>query len=767
MTTFANVNKDVLFVRYCIILYKTSIVFCNACNIKITFHINVPMKIKNMVISHIKEHNGQWFFQSNEEHQRGVSALASQFAQSFDMAEWGRILGLLHDIGKERTAFQQHILKESGYSPDTTVEGNYDHAYVGGLIFSDKYPQARIFSNIIMGHHRGLYDHGDWAEILKRTIPPEVTIPTKTEPLTLPKKNFTKEDIHHLVRMLYSCLVDADYLDTEHFMLPEQSRLRGSKSTMSELCLMLEAYLDKLNNMVPDSDVNRVRKYVQQCCRDNSHDTIDYYSLTVPTGGGKTLASILWALRHAVKNDLRRIIIAIPYTSIIVQTAATLKSIFGDDNVLEHHADVEYNDNDSQEVTQQLQLATENWDYPIIVTTNVRFFESLFSNKPSQCRKLHNIAKSVVIFDEVQTLPLEFLQPIINTFKSLKNIFGTSLLFTTASQPILDGTIEGANRLNTFKALPHVHEIIPTDAQLHDKLRRVELVINNNAQSYDDIANEIARHDRVLCIVNTRRDAKEVFERLPHEGLTLHLSRMMYPAHVRETIETIKLALKDDRHRIIRVVATQLIEAGVDIDFPVVYRQEAGLDSILQAAGRCNREGKSDIGTTHVFSLRQEHQLPPGYISQANNARLNMIGQYDWFAPQTMKAYFEQLIARTDSFDKKQIASLLYNPLEMQFQEAASVFRLIEDQTISIFINCDDSARLVEHLIEQGPSYYVLKKLSQYAVSVRTRDFQALNEAGALIEPYQGIYVLQEESMYDNKVGLITDNQWLEETLII
>jgi len=699
---------------------------------------------------------------------RGVAELASKFADAFDMSEWGRVLGLLHDIGKAKVAFQQHIKKESLYCPDIKVEGDSSHAYVGGIAVSQLFPIATpILSNIIMGHHRGLYNDGEWEELLKQEIPVEVTIPDIKAQLSIPSRQIAQEDIHHLVRMLFSCLVDADYLDTEAFMKPEQAQFRGSKTTMNELCSMLEVHLEKLGKSAPDTEVNRVRKFVQQCCKNNSDGSVDFYSLTVPTGGGKTLSSLLWALRHAVKNGLQRIIIAIPYTSIIVQTAATLKAVFGEENVLEHHSNVEYDDEGHDEITKQLQLATENWDYPIIVTTNVRFFESLFSNKPSQCRKLHNIAKSVVILDEVQTLPLEFLQPIINTFKSLKNVFGTSFLFTTASQPILDGTIRGTNKLNQFEALPHIHEIIPADARLHDKLRRVELDINNAPQTYDDIARQIAQHDRVLCIVNTRKDAKELFERLPQDGLTLHLSRMMYPAHVRQTIDTIKAALKDENQRIIRVVATQLIEAGVDIDFPVVYRQEAGLDSILQAAGRCNREGKMDICKTHVFSLGAENHLPPGYISQANYARLNMVGEFDWFAPGMMRAYFGQLLARTQSFDKKQIGHLLYKPTEMQFQEAAEQFRLIEDETTSIFIQSADSRSLIDELLNNGPSYPVLKKLSQYAVSVRKRDFQALNEAGALAEPYQGIYVLNTESMYNDKVGLITDNQWLEETLII
>lgn len=726
------------------------------------------MSNSETVISHIKGSPGHWSIQSNDNHQQGVALLASKFADSFGMSDWGKVLGLLHDIGKEKKAFQQHIMKESRYCPEAKVEGDSSHAYVGGLIARKLFPQAApILPNIIMGHHRGLYDDGDWKELLKQDIPVEVTIPRVEVELSMPRCVMAREDVHHLVRMLYSCLVDADYLDTEAFMAPEQAELRGAKATMSELCSRLEKHLEQLNKGALDTEVNRIRRFVQQCCKEKSDGPVDFYSLTVPTGGGKTLSSLLWALRHAVKNGLQRIIIAIPYTSIIVQTAATLKAIFGEENVLEHHSNVEYDDSGSNEITKQLQLATENWDYPIIVTTNVGFFESLFSNKPSQCRKLHNIAKSVVILDEVQTLPLEFLQPIINTFKSLKNVFGASFLFTTASQPILDGTIRGTNRLNQFEALPYIHEIIPAEAQLHDKLRRVELDINNEPQTYDEIARQIAQHDRVLCIVNTRKDAKELYERLPQEGLTLHLSRMMYPAHVRETIETIKTALQDDRQQIIRVVATQLIEAGVDIDFPVVYRQEAGLDSILQAAGRCNREGKLGISTTHVFSLRGEHQLPSGYISQANNARLNMVGQFDWFAPATMRNYFAQLFARTQSFDKKQIGTLLYKPNEMQFQEAAERFRLIEDETTSIFIKCDHSNAFIEELRHKGPSYPVLKKLSQYAVSVRQKDFMILQNAGALEEPFEGIWILSQESQYDDKVGLVTDNQWLEETLII
>ena len=518
--------------------------------------------------------------------------------------------------------------------------------------------------------------------------------------------------------------------------------------------------------IAPDTEVNHIRNFVQTQCVRESQGEGGFYSLTVPTGGGKTLASVLWALNHAVKNHLQRIIIAIPYTSIIVQTAATLKHIFGEDNVLEHHSNVNPDEIKDHKLRERMQLATENWDYPIIVTTNVQLFESLFSNKRSNCRKLHNIAKSVIILDEVQTLPLGFYKPIVHTLDTQKRVFGTSVLFTTASQPILSGRIEGSNPMVSFNALQSVQEIIPQDAQLHDKLRRVELQFMDGAKSYDEIVVELARRQKVLCIVNTRRDAKELYDRLPKEGVCLHLSRMMCPAHVSATIEQIKKALTSQNDLPIRVIATQLIEAGVDIDFPVVFRQEAGLDSILQAAGRCNREGRQGICTTFVFSLGKEHPLPPGFITQTNNARKGMGKQHDWFSPEAMTSYFKQLHARIDNFDEKQIQTLLYKP-ECEFEEAAHQFHLIDDQTTSVIINWNGSIDLYQQLLTQGPSYSLMKKLAQYSVNIRKRDFNKLQSIGAIDEPFENIFAITSPDFYRADTGLTTENQWLEETYII
>lgn len=722
------------------------------------------MLLPQTVISHVRQSDAE--IQSNDDHQQGVAERAEAFAAEFGMGEWGRVLGLLHDKGKEKKAFQQHIIKESGLDPSVRVEGDYKHAYVGALLAKQLFPKYHpLMDNALMGHHRGLYDDGDMLEVMKSQIPNDVTVSQISAQFSVPKLQ-KPSDVHHLQRMLFSCLVDADYLDTEAFMQPEQSKLRGKYESLEELERKLELFLNSLKKNAPDTEVNRIRNEVQGCCLKESVNQPGFYSLTVPTGGGKTIASVLWAIKHAVRNGLKRIIIAIPYTSIITQTASVLGNIFGDENVLEHHSNVDRTDSNDKELSQKQKISTENWDYPIVVTTNVQLFESLFSNKPSDCRKLHNIAKSILILDEVQTLPIEFLQPIVDTLDSLKRVFGTSILFTTASQPVLSGAIQGTNPFVAFEGLSDIHEIVPREANLHDRLRRVDIEFEDDARKeYDEVAKQIANYPRVLCIVNTRNDAKEIYNRLPKEGICLHLSRMMCPDHVRETIDRVKSALKDSANSIVRVVATQLIEAGVDIDFPVVFRQEAGLDSILQAAGRCNREGSLEQGKAVVFALQKP--LSPGFMTQTNNARQNMGKDYDWFSPEAMEAYFKQLYARVNSFDKANIKELLYKPDEMQFETAASKFRLIDDKTTSVIVNWKNSMDLVSVLIKEGPNYSLMKKISQFSVNVRDRDMRKLADAGAVEEVLEGIFVVRAPKFYDKEIGLATDNHWLEESLII
>ena len=723
-------------------------------------------------ISHIRKNQyGEIIsYQSNEEHCIGVAELAKQFASEFGMGNWGYVLGILHDKGKEKKEFQEYIQDVNGIPGHKhwTKKGKA-HAYVGALLAQGLYGKVAttFFGNAICGHHAGLYDYFELDKMISSSdLPSEVQMQTDAIQLNKAKFTLTENQINHLVRVLFSCLVDADYLDTEKFMNVSSASQRGHYKKLSELLILLEDHFCKLNNNSEDSTVNVIRRCVQEQCIKMSSGETGFYSLTVPTGGGKTLSSLLWAMRHAVCNGQKRIIIAIPYTSIIVQTASVLKSIFGEENVLEHHSQFTIDSIIDKDIRLKAKLASENWDYPIVVTTNVQLFESMFSNKPSDCRKLHNIANSVIILDEVQTLPTDYLQPIVDALKSYQRMFGISVLFTTASQPVLSGLIEGCNPKAAFQGIDGITEIIPKEYALHDRLRRVCLEIDNTGITYDEIADRLSRHDKVLCIVNTRNDAREIFERLPKEGMTIHLSRMMCPRHVTKAIQEIKQALSYNSETVIRVVATQLIEAGVDIDFPVVYRQEAGLDSILQAAGRCNREGKLDMATAYVFSLSVEHKLY-GSIIDANNARLNMVNVNDWFAPETMTEYFRQLYCRKETFDKNDIKTLLYKPAEMCFAEAAKKFRLIEETGKTVYVNMDDSLELIERLKSDGITYSLMKELSQYSVNIHERDFQKLNSYEAIEEVIEGIYVVKDRAQYDENIGLRLDNHWMNEILTI
>ena len=729
------------------------------------------------IISHIyKDDKDCWHIQSNEQHLEGVARLSESFADEFGMGSWGRALGLLHDKGKERKSFQDYIRQNSGLEPEIHCSLEHNHAFVGGILAKSMYGKGSesMLCNQIISHHSGLHDYCQIEETLKKDISSDVNrcvekIQLNRPPFSLSPIKGCKgmtSDANHLSRMLFSCLVDADYLDTELFMDEQSARKRINGISLQSLLPLLETYIDNLQKKGNESEVNAIRNQIQERCASMSNVEKGFYSLTVPTGGGKTLSSLVWALRHAVHNGMKRIIIAIPYTSIIVQTASILKQIFGEEAVLEHHSNFDPLSLKSKEMQHKAKLATENWDYPIVVTTNVQLFESMFSNKPSDCRKLHNIVNSVIILDEVQTLPTDYLQPIVDALKSYQRMFGISVLFTTASQPVLSGLIEGCNPKAAFQGIDNITEIMPKEYVLHDKLRRVRLEIDNTGSTYDEIADRLSQHNKVLCIVNTRNDAREIFERLPKEGMTIHLSRMMCPRHVSKAIQEIKQALSDNSETVIRVVATQLIEAGVDIDFPVVYRQEAGLDSILQAAGRCNREGKLDMATTYVFSLSVEHKLY-GSIIDANNARLNMINVNDWFAPDTMTEYFRQLYSRKETFDKKDIKTLLYKPKEMCFAEAAKDFRLIEETGKTVYVNMDNSLELVERLKNDGITYSLMKQLSQYSVNIHERDFLKLWSYGAIEEVIEGIYVVNDRAQYDENIGLRLDNNWMNEILTI
>lgn len=712
--------------------------------------------------------------QTNTEHSQGVARLSAVFANDFGWGDAAYAMGLLHDKGKEQSGFQRYIRKMSGYEEVPGHVEKTPHAFVGALLATKMKPACDFIGMPIAGHHAGLYDWMDYEKIKERDIPEDIDADDSIMDSVEVGYSPAKKDIHHLIRMLFSCLVDADYLDTEKFMQPEQSAERGSGDSIEALQKALDIYLDDLNKRTHDTPVNRIRKRVQQQCREKMAMPAGFYSLTVPTGGGKTLSSMVWAIGHALANGKKRIIIAIPYTSIITQTAEGLRDIFGANNVVEHHSAVNIKNEDGQKSEYSVQLATENWDSPIVVTTNVQLFESIYSSKPSKCRKLHNMCNSVLILDEVQALPIGHLQPIIDALKAYQEYFGLSVLFTTASMPALKGKYRGVSSNVILVGIDNITEIVPETFHLHDHLRRTDIRFDKEASSYDAVAERLLQHPQVLCIVNTRRDAQELYSRLPQEGVTLHLSKMMCPAHIRQQLSRLKEALKSPGNGIVRVVSTQLIEAGIDIDFPVVFRQETGLDSILQAAGRCNREGNLPMGATYVFSLTKEHALPPRHLSKTTDAckRLRITPEKDCFAPELMREYFVQLYCRTKSFDEGPkeetdlIKHLLTRPRSISFATAAQKFRLITDDSINVIVNWDKSPDLIRELKKNGLSKKLLSQLAQYSVAVRKTDFDRLLKGALVEEILEGIWYMPDQEQYLPDVGLKVDNHWLEEILI-
>lgn len=726
------------------------------------------------IISHLKQGpSGDWTIQSNDEHCLGVAELAATFASEFGMAGWGRLLGLLHDRGKESYGFQAYIKRASGFDSTAFSDDPRLHSLAGAILaHNDKLDPLRWLSNAIAGHHRGLYDLTELDEKLREPFPKGVSreLPDiKLEPL---RRKCSPYEVSHIGRMLFSCLVDADWLDTERFMSPDKSASRSTFDDMTSLKRRLDLFCQEMVLKSPKTDLNIIRGQIQQACRDKSSGAPGFFNLTVPTGGGKTIASMVWAVNHAIKQGKRRIIVAIPYTSIIVQTARVLKKIFGAENVVEHHSGMV--DLPSEEGFDNLstKFATENWDAPIIVTTNVQLFESMFSNRPSSCRKLHSIVNSIVILDEVQTLPLPFFQPIVDVIKCYEKHFGVSFLFSTASQPILDGNRRGQGG-RMFVGLPEgsIQSIVDPSLTLYDKLRRADININIEPKPVAAIAERIKREvASALCIVNTRGHARELYDALGDSEAKFHLSRMMCQAHILDTINEIRQIL-DEGDRVIKVVSTQLIEAGVDIDFPIVFRQLAGLDSILQAAGRCNREGRQPRGKTEAFQFVGEK--PHSSISSAVDAMKDMLSLHpdsDWHSPAVMTEYYKKLYAKTESFDAKNIKELLGTENTYRachYEEAAKQFHLIDDDGISVIVNYGTAPVLIEELREKGPSRSLSRRLGRYAVTINRHHFDRLRKAGLIEELFDGFYYIPFAEQYDNRVGLLVDSYFTNNTIII
>lgn len=686
--------------------------------------------------------------QTVEEHLNGCAERSAAFAADFGAEDFGRLVGQAHDIGKASQAFQKRL---SG-GPKV------DHATAGAIECAKT--DALMSACCVAGHHGGLSDFGNpvtdqpgdptFVGRLKRGIRGDIPPYTQSGklPTVPPEPDFQSNDYLRSLwtRMLYSCLVDADYLDTEEFMSGGSIR-RGDYASLPVLLNRLEQHI--AGYFPPKNELNRSRCQILQSCMDAGLGQKGIYTLTVPTGGGKTVASLAFALRHAVKNHMRRIIYVIPYTSIIEQNAGVFRRILGDQNVVEHHCGAAFDSDEETNGTKSRQrLAAENWDAPVIVTTAVQFFESLYSNRPSKCRKLHNIANSVVIFDEAQMLPTPHLKPCVGAIANLAAHFGVTAVLCTATQPVLNDLIQ------SFAPQIHIREICPNTSALYEQFRRVSFC-NAGTLSHADLADKLSAHSQVLCIVNTRKAAQEIYQKLTGEG-NFHLSTRMYPVHRQAVLQTVRKRLEGGLP--CRVVSTSLIEAGVDVDFPAVYREMAGMDSVLQAAGRCNRNGKrrADQSIVTVFT----GEIPAPVLFRTNiGATLEALaegGNPD--DPESIQKYFAALRSLVgDNLDKAHVVTHLQNGISgcsLPFETVARNFHLIDQAAKTVYIPLENGKEWCDRLLSDCATKNVYRKAGQYSVSIYEQHYQALLSAGDITPLDEDSGILTNLNLYSENTGL-------------
>lgn len=718
-----------------------------------------------------------------KDHLEDTATLAAEFAASFGAEKLGRVAGLLHDIGKYSLEFQRRL---EGHKKKV------DHTSAGAFVAKNYYGvYGRLLAYMVAGHHSGLQDWGskaDNATLEGRLSKQEKELPDYSsyqKEINLPKVadlsiSLKKSPIEQsfsgqfLIRFLYSCLVDADFLDTERALNEKQSLFRDSNFSLVQMSSVLEAHLRSKSDSAQDTPVNRRRAEILADCLAKARYEPGFFSLSVPTGGGKTLSSMSFALNHAITHGMKRVIYVIPYTSIIEQNAAVFKGIFGEEKVLEHHSNFTYPEDavleseseDDPQGIGSLKLASENWNMPIVMTTNVQFFESLFSAKSSKCRKLHNIANSVVIIDEAQMIPTGHLKPCINALVELVANYNSTIVLCTATQPAI-------NRLLPLDC-PHPLEIVRDPVELYRAFQRVK--VHNLGSLPDDLlAEKLISQDQVLCIVNSKKHARIVFGKIEDKD-AFHLSTRMCPAHRSQILQEVRRKLK--AFELCRVVSTQLIEAGVDVDFPTVYRSSAGVDSIAQSAGRCNREGLRGIGNVYVFRP-EKHGLPSGWLSRTATIGEGVFRRHDDpLNLEAVKDYFTELYnIEGEGLDKEGIMAEIAEQgktLKFPFRTIADKFKMIDDQnTTAIVIPYDEKCREMLEIAKWSkfPGKYI-RRLQKYSVQVYEQEFREMLQIGLLENIGGRFYVLSEtayKTEYSPKLGLLpcTESMLLNANLII
>lgn len=698
------------------------------------------------------------------DHLDAVARLAASFAARFGWAEVARAAGLLHDIGKVSAAFQNYLNQgrdpAAAKGPDHSTAGARAAKQYGDIM-------GRLLAYIIAGHHAGL---ADFPDLKRRLTPADYTIQPHdgwqalTGPLPAPKEltagmKSWKRGRHSgfsqsfLTRMLFSCLVDADFLATEAFYkgAAGEAVSRGGHADILTLRDRLNAYLAKIDGR-GDDPVSQLRSRVLAAARAKAAMPPGLFTLTVPTGGGKTFASLAFALEHAARHGMRRVIHVAPFAAIIDQTAAVFqKALDSETDVLAHHASAEWRDTKSQEgedTTGKLARAAENWDVPVVVTTAVQFFESLFAHRTGRCRKLHNLAGAVIILDEAQAMPLPVLRPCLAAIEELALNYGATVVLCTATQPALRESDDFR------KGLPigPEREIAPDPVALFTALRRVRVSVRPEPVADATIAARFAEQPQMLCIVNSRKHARELFEAIAPLPGALHLSTLMVPKHRRRVLETLRQRVKDQQPA--RLVSTSLIEAGVDLDLPEVWRAMTGLDSIAQAAGRCNRNGQLQHGLGQVVVFTPEGQKPPRAVLEALQAtqRVLMEGHADLLGLDAIRAYFRELYwqkgdAALDALEiqgQRGVLALLKGGAgdwSFPFASIGESFRLIDDVMPPVVVPWDAEAVALLRRIRAQDRATVgdLRRLQPYTVSIPRAAWQDWLRHGALETVHAGL----------------------------
>lgn len=700
-----------------------------------------------------------------EEHLRHVSQGCAADCGRWGSKEAGRILGLLHDLGKMSQDFQRRLMGERLQTDHATAGmlacGQLDEPQKDNLYY-------KLMAYAIAGHHSGLLDYGDaldlGASMARRAFDQQgqaVQVQKWLEemgeeklrlqeklPAWQPMKSVDDLAVamEFYTRFLFSTLVDNDRFDAQCFSWPQLSKSRHGGSSLDTMREQLEEHMQQLTAQKEGTPLGKIRQGIVEDCRQKAALEPGFFSLDVPTGGGKTLASLTFALEHAHGRDFDRVIYALPFTAIIEQNAEVYRDIFGESAVIESHCQFEAPE--EEEEANLVKLFMENFDGPLVVTTNVTFFESLYTHKPSKARKLHHYAHSIIILDEAQAIPNDYVRPCLRALAELVEHYGCTVVFCTATQPDFAG-----NGL-----LPPewaVREIISDALGLFAALKRTRGVFLG-ACDLEEMAGRLAEQEQCLCIVNTKRHAADLFERLPQEEGTYHLSTLMYPAHRKAIIKAIKERLRLGLS--CRVVSTQLLEAGVDLDFPVVYRSMSGIDSLVQAAGRCNREKRQTIAPVYAF-VPEEKYRGKGHLALTAQIGQQIAEEYDDFLGlEAIQAYFAKLYQLTDHrLDAKGIlkhdskAVIAYH---FDFETIGRAFKMIEDDGQGVVIPA--TAEVEQHLrtlpFTDDPGK-VLRKLSAYTVSLTVYQLRELADGGRIRQEH-GLWILNDLADYDIKKGL-------------